>query len=118
MIDFKKTLLFTVAGAIAATSAMASAAEPTCSADALKQAVTQQTQQIDSYLSQSSNPQKTQQEMASMARGLRESGQVSDHSQEMQKLASGESFEPSQAFCDDLHTTMDAVQTYMEQHPN
>ncbi|WP_251978023.1 hypothetical protein [Salinicola avicenniae] len=88
-----------------------------CSSATLRQQIQQQTRQIDSYLSASDNPQTTQNQMASMARGLRESGQVADHSDEMKQLASGAEFDPSQAFCDDLRTTMDAVRVYMNTHP-
>lgn len=80
--------------------------------------VGEQTQQIEAYIASSDDPQQTQQELASMARGLRENGRVSNHDEEMKKLASGADFQPSQSFCDDMQTTMSAIQSHMESHPH
>ena len=79
-----------VAGALGAIigPAQASAADFECSADSLMKHVGEQTQQIEAYIASSDDPQQTQQELASMARGLRENGRVSNHDEEMKKLAS------------------------------
>lgn len=115
---YPRKILFACILGSALTSSSVLANDPECSSKALTQRVTQQTQEIDTYLSRSGHPQQSQQEMADMARGLRESGQVSDHSEEMKKLASGADFQPSRSFCNDLQITMDAVQAYMDNHPN
>lgn len=109
-----------IAGALGAIigSAPASAADFECSADSLMKHVGEQTQQIEAYIASSDDPQQTQQELASMARGLRENGRVSNHDEEMKKLASGADFQPSQSFCDDMQTTMSAIQSHMESHPH
>ncbi len=103
---------------ILVASTHAAADDFECSSDSLMKQVSKQTQQIDSYISSSDDPQQTQQALTSMARGLRENGQVSDHDGEMKKLASGADFKPSQSFCNDMQTTISAIQSYMESHPH
>ncbi|WP_110716413.1 hypothetical protein [Salinicola acroporae] len=117
--DLSHTAKLAVAGllAMAIMSASATAAPFECSSDNLMKHVSEQTREIDAYISNSDNPQQTQQALTSMARGLRESGQVSSHDDEMKQLASGAAFQPSQSFCDDMQTTMTAIQSYMESHP-
>lgn len=103
---------------MATMSAQATAAEFECTSDSLMKHVSEQTREIDAYISSSDNPQQTQQELTSMARGLRENGQVSNHDDEMKKLASGAEFQPSQSFCNDMQTTMAAIRSYMGSHPH
>lgn len=116
MISLKNILILGTLGGLFA-SAQVLAADVECSSDSLMQHVSEQTQQIDAYISGSDNPQQAQQGLTSMARGLRENGQVSNHDEEMKKLASGAEFQPSQSFCDDMQTTMSAIQSYMANHP-
>lgn len=116
-LNYIKNIAFAVAIGAVFTSTQALAVDFECTSDSLMKHVSEQTQQIDDYISSSDNPQQTQQDLTSMARGLRENGQVSNHDEEMKKLASGADFEPSQAFCDDMQTTMSAIQSYMESHP-
>lgn len=117
MNSIKNILISGALGAIIG-STQASAADFECSADSLMKHVGEQTQQIEAYIASSDDPQQTQQELASMARGLRENGRVSNHDEEMKKLASGADFQPSQSFCDDMQTTMSAIQSHMESHPH
>jgi len=116
-LNYIKNIVFAVAVGALFASTQATADGLECSSDSLMKHVGEQTQQIDAYISNSDNPQQTQQDLTSMARGLRENGQVSNHDEEMKKLASGADFEPSQSFCDDMQTTMSAIRTYMESHP-
>lgn len=118
-IALDQTVKFAFAGLLvmAAMPLHAMAAPLECSSDSLMKHVSEQTREIDAYISNSDNPQQTQQALTSMARGLRESGQVSNHDNEMKQLASGAEFQPSQSFCDDMQTTMAAIRSYMESHP-
>lgn len=116
LISLKNILIFATLGGLA-IPIQTLAADFECASDSLMQHVSEQTQQIDAYIANSANPQQAQQGLTSMARGLRESGQVSNHDEEMKNLASGADFQPSQSFCDDMQTTMSAIQSYMENHP-
>ncbi|WP_110665358.1 hypothetical protein [Salinicola halophilus] len=109
-----RALLLTLAIG-AASSALAD--DMACSAASITQATQAQSAQIDAYLAARADTQRAQTELQGVAQQLQQSGQVSAHQDEFEKLARGESFEPTQAFCDDMRTTMDALTVYMQQNP-